>query len=74
MKTVKSLKDSSLQIKGITQIIENKPKEQHSGFLGILVGTLGTHLLKLRLAGQGVITEDNGVTTDAHKFQIHRIR
>lgn len=74
MKTVKSLKDSSLQIKGITQIIENKPKEQHSGFLGILVGTLGKHLLKLRLAGQGVITGDNGVTTDAQDFQIHRIR
>ena len=44
MKIVKSFK-------GITQTIESKPKEKSSGFLVILLGTLGTSLLELKLAG-----------------------
>ena len=31
--------------KGITQTIESKPKEKISGFLVVLLGTLGTSLL-----------------------------
>ena len=34
-----------LLIKGVTQTIENETKEQRGGFLGMLLGTLGTRLL-----------------------------
>ena len=39
-----------LLIKGVTQTIENETKEQRGGFLGMLLGTLGTRLLGNMLA------------------------
>ena len=45
MKIIKSLKESGLLIKGVTKTIENEAKEQRSGFLGMLLGTLGASLL-----------------------------
>ena len=41
MKIVKSLKESSLSIKGVSKTIENEAKEQKGGFLEMLLGTLG---------------------------------
>ena len=35
MKKIKSLKDSGLLIKGVTQTTENKTREQRGGFLGM---------------------------------------
>ena len=55
MKLVKSLKDSDLVIKGITQTIEIDTKEQKCGFLRMLLGTLGGSLLGNVLSGKGVI-------------------
>ena len=43
-KTVKSLKKSSLMIKGVSEIIKNEAKEQKERFLGNLLGTLGDSL------------------------------
>ena len=45
MKIVKSLKESGLLIKGISEGIRNGVKEQKGGFLGMLLGTLGASLL-----------------------------
>ena len=39
-------------IKGITKTIENETKEQKDRFLGTLLGTLGSYLLKNMLAGK----------------------
>ena len=55
MKTVKSLKDSGLLIKGISEAIKNKAKEQEGGFLGTLLGALGASLLGNLLTGKGTI-------------------
>ena len=45
IKTVKSLKDSSLLVKGITETVQNEVKEQKGEFLSALLGTLGASLL-----------------------------
>ena len=45
VKVVKSLKDSCLLIKGVTQTIENETREQRGGFPGILLCTVGARLL-----------------------------
>ena len=45
IKIVKSLEDSGLLLKGITESVQNKIKEQKGGFLSMLLGTLGTSLL-----------------------------
>ena len=44
--TVKSLEESRLLIKGVTQTIIIEEKEQKVGFLGMLVATLGASLLE----------------------------
>ena len=41
MKIVKSLKESSLSIKGVSKTFKNEAKEQKGGFLEMLLGTLG---------------------------------
>ena len=46
MKIVKSLRDSGLLIKDITQTIEKETKEQKSGLLSILLDTLGASKLR----------------------------
>ena len=54
--TVKSLKDSSLLLKGVSKTIQNEAKEQEGGFLSMLLGTLGASLLGNILAGKGINT------------------
>ena len=39
MKIVKSLEDSGLLIKGVSETIKNDAKEQKRGFLSMLLGT-----------------------------------
>ena len=52
IKTVKSLEDSDLLLKGISEAIQNEAKEQKGGFLSILLGTVGASLLGNILAGK----------------------
>ena len=40
MEVVKSLKESSLLIKSVSETIKNESKEQEGGFLGMLLVTL----------------------------------
>ena len=45
IKIIKSLEDSVLLLKGITESVQNEIKEQKGGFLSMLLGTLDTSLL-----------------------------
>ena len=55
MTIVKSLEDSSLLVKGVSETIKNKAKEQKREFLGMSLGTLGASLLGNLLTGKGTI-------------------
>ena len=54
IKIVKSLEDSGLLLKGVTETVQNEVKEQKGGFLSMLLGTLGASLLGNILAGKGM--------------------
>ena len=58
-KIVKSLEDSGVLLKGVTETIQNETKEQRGAFLGMLLDTLGASLLRDLLtknaSGKGVI-------------------
>ena len=54
IKIVKSLEYSGLLLKGVTETIRNKVKEQKRGFLSMLLGTLCASLLGNLLTGRGV--------------------
>ena len=45
IKIVKSLEDSRLLLKGVSEAIQNNAKEQKVGFLSTLLGILGASLL-----------------------------
>ena len=45
LKIVKSLEDSGVLLKGVSETIQNEAKEQIGGFLSMLLGTLGASLL-----------------------------
>ena len=55
IKIVKSLEDSGLLVKGLTENVQNEVKEQKGGFLSALLGTLGASLLEDLLIGKGAI-------------------
>ena len=55
MKIVKSLEESGLLVKGISETIKNETKEQKGGFVPLLLGTLAASLLGSVLTGKGVI-------------------
>ena len=58
---VKSLEDSSLLLKGVSETIQNETKEQKGGFLSMLLGTLGASLLGNILAGKGINRAGEGI-------------
>ena len=60
MKIVKSLEDSGLLLKGVTETVRNEVKEQKGGFVSMLLRTLGASLLGNILAGKGAITTSQG--------------
>ena len=51
IRIVKSLEDSGLLFKGVSETIQKKAKEQKGGFLSMLLGTLDAILLGNILAG-----------------------
>ena len=53
IKLVKSLEDSGLLLKGVTESVQKEVKEQKGGFLSMLLGTLGASLLGNLLTGKG---------------------
>ena len=65
LKIVKSLEDSRVLLKGVSETIQNdEAKEQRGGFLSILLGTLGASLfgdlLTKNLSVKGVIRAGEG--------------
>ena len=60
LKIVKYLEDLGLLLKGVSETIKNKVKEQNGGFLSMLLGTLGASLLGYMLIGKGIIREGYG--------------
>ena len=54
IKIVKSLEDSGLLLKGVTESVQNEVKEQKGGFLSMLLGTLAARLLGNVLTGKGI--------------------
>ena len=61
IKIVKSLEDSGLLLKGVTESVENEIKEQKGGSLSMLLGTLGASLLGNLLTGKGAFHAGKGV-------------
>ena len=53
MKRVKSLEESGLLIKGVSETIKNDAKKQKGGFLGMVLDTAGTSLLVTLLTVKG---------------------
>ena len=60
MKIIKSLEESGLLIKHVSETIKNEAKEQKGGFLSMLLRTLGASLLGNLLAGKGTIRAGKG--------------
>ena len=60
MKIVKSLEESILLRKGVSETIKNEAKEQESGFLSMLLGTLGASLLGNLLTGKRIMRAGEG--------------
>ena len=64
LKIVKSLENSGVLLKGVSETIQHEAKEQGGGFLCMLLGTLGASLLgdvlSKGLSGKGVIRAGEG--------------
>ena len=64
LKIVKSLEDSGVLLKGVSETIQHEAKEQRGGFLNMLLGTLGASflgdILSKGLSGKGVIRAVEG--------------
>ena len=61
IKIVKSLEDSGLLLKGVTESVQNEIKEQKREFLSMLLGTLGASLLGNLLTRQGINKKGKGI-------------
>ena len=73
MKIVKSLEDTVLLIKGVSETIQNEIKEQKGEFLSMLLGTLGASLLanlstvkgvKYKIPEKGIMRAGEGTVRD----------
>ena len=64
LKLVKSLEDSGVLLKGVSETIQHEAKEQRGGFLSMLLGALRASLLgdvlSKGLSGSGVIRAGKG--------------
>ena len=61
IKIVKSLEDSRLLLKGVTESVQNEVEEQKGGFLSMLLGTLGASLLGNLLTGKDTFHAGKGI-------------
>ena len=68
MKIVKSLAQSGLLIKRISETIKNESKEQKGGFLSMLLGTLAASMLGSALTGRGIIRAGKGKIRAGENF------
>ena len=62
MKIIEPVENSGVLLKGTSKTIENETKEQRSGFLSMLPGTLGASLLGNSLTGgKGMMRAGDGI-------------
>ena len=68
IKIVKSLEDSGLLLKGVSETVQNEVKEQKDGFLSMLLGTLAASLLGNILIGPGInrAGKSQGIVRDGY--------
>ena len=72
IKIIKSLEDSGLLLRGVTESVQNKVKEQKAGFLNMLLGKLGASLLGNLLTGKGAFHAGKGIHRVRKGKGIHR--
>ena len=68
VKIVKSLEDSVLLIKGLSETIKNEVKEQKGVFLGMILRNLSASLLGNILTGKGTIRAGEGTIRARENF------
>ena len=70
LKTVKSLEDSGLLLKGVTKTVRHEVKKQKGEFLSMLLGSLGNLLTGKRInragKGRGINRAGEGVLRDGY--------
>ena len=71
IKIVKSLENSGLLLKGVTETVQNELKEQKGGFLSMLLGTLGASFLENYLTGKGTKRAGEGVIRAGQENKIN---
>ena len=78
LKIVKSLEDSNVLLKGVSETIQHEAKEQRGGFLSMLLGTLGASLLSdvfsKGLSGKGVIRANEGIIRAGYGSKRHFLK
>ena len=67
MEIVKSLEESGLLIKGISETIKNKAEEQKGRFVSVLLGALAASILGNALVGKEAIRASKGVIKAGQK-------
>ena len=68
MKIVHSSEASGSLIKGISETIKNKAREQKEGFLPMLLRTLAASMLGIALTGKGVMRAGKGTIRAGENF------
>ena len=63
IRIVRSLEDSGLLFKVVSETIQNQAKEQRGGFISSLLGTPGASWLENILAGKGIDRAGEGIVT-----------
>ena len=64
MKIIQAPEDSNILLKGETKAVKNETREQRGGFLGILVGILGSILPGNLSSGKGIVRAGYGKEWD----------
>ena len=67
-KIIKSLEESGLLTKGVSETIKNEAKEEKGEFVGMSLGTLSASLLGNLLTGKGTIRADEGTIRAGENF------
>ena len=70
MKTVKSLEESGLLVKGVRETIKNEAKSQKGGFFEMLLDILGANLSGNLLTGKVKIRAGEGTIRAGDKYFI----
>ena len=78
LKIVKSLEDSNVLLKGVSETIQHEAKEQRGGLFSMLLGTLGASLLgdilSKGLSGKGIIIAGEGTIRAGYGSKRHSLK